>query len=220
MIEVWGRRNSNNVMPVMWALGELQLPHVRHNVGGSFGGLDQGDYLALNPNARIPTLRDDACVVWESNAIVRYLAARYGEGILWDNDPAGRALADRWMDWHKTTLFPSFIELFWAIVRTEPAQRDRQAVDRRAALVGDALTLLDAHLQDNSFVAGEPFTMGDIPLGVAVYRYLHLDIPRADLRNVKRWYDHLCQRPAYQEHVMFEFGANPAQWLALEQAGA
>jgi len=220
MIEVWGRRNSNNVMPVMWTLGELQLPHVRHNVGGTFGGLDQNDYLALNPNARIPTLQDGACVVWESNAIVRYLAARYGEGNLWDIDPGRRALADRWMDWHKTTLFPPFIELFWAVVRTEPAQRDRQAIDRLAALVGDALSLLDAHLQDNSFVAGEHFTMGDIPLGVAAYRFLHLDIPRPDLPNFAAWYDRLCERPAYQGHVMFEFGANPAQWLALEKAGA
>jgi len=115
MIEVWGRRNSNNVMPVMWTLGELRLPHVRHNFGGTFGGLDSDDYLSLNPNGRIPTLRDRDCVVWESNAIVRYLAARFGEGNLWDADPGHRSLADRWMDWHKTTFPPKSPDRYEAI---------------------------------------------------------------------------------------------------------
>ena len=105
MLEIWGRRNASNVIPVMWAIGELDIPNLRHDVGGSFGGLDTAEYLAMNPNGRIPTITDDGCTLWESNAIIRYLSAKYGEGSLWNPDPAARSLADRWMEWFKTTVF-------------------------------------------------------------------------------------------------------------------
>ena len=103
MLEIWGRRNASNVIPVMWAIGELDIPYLRHDVGGSFGGLDTAEYLAMNPNGRIPTITDDGCILWESNAIIRYLSAKYGEGSLWNPDPAIRSSADRWMEWFKTT---------------------------------------------------------------------------------------------------------------------
>ena len=104
MLEVWGRRNASNVIPVMWAIGEMGIPYLRHDVGGSFGGLDTAEYRAMNPNGRIPTITDAGCTLWESNAIIRYLSAKYGEGSLWNPDPAIRSLADRWMEWFKTTV--------------------------------------------------------------------------------------------------------------------
>ncbi len=104
MLEVWGRRNASNVMPVMWAIGELALPHRRHDVGGSFAGLDSPAYLALNPHGRIPTIVDGDCTVWESNAIIRYLAATYGEGSLWNPDPAAPSRAEPWMEWLNNTV--------------------------------------------------------------------------------------------------------------------
>ena len=146
MLEIWGRRNASNVMPVMWAVGELGLEYARHDVGGSFGGTDASDYLALNPNGRIPTIRDDGFVMWESNAIVRYLCRRYSRGSLCPEDEAAAATCDQWMEWHKTTPYPPYIDLFWAVVRTEPALRDQAAIARLSAAVGDSLAVLEAHL--------------------------------------------------------------------------
>jgi glutathione S-transferase len=129
MIEVFARRNASNVLPVMWTLGELQIPHVRHDLGGSFGGAREPGYLAMNPNGRIPTIKDGDFVLWESNAIVRYLCRRYDRaGLLLPATEDGYALADQWMDWYKTTLYPPYIDLFWAIVRTEPSSRDHARI--------------------------------------------------------------------------------------------
>ena len=219
MLEIWGRRNASNVIPVMWAIGELDIPYLRHDVGGSFGGLDTAGYLAMNPNGRIPTITDDGCILWESNAIIRYLSAKHGEGSLWNPDPATRSVADRWMEWFKTTAYPHYIELFWAIVRTEPAHRNPATIAASAKSLGDSLKILDAQLATYPYVAGDGLTMGDIPFGPAAYRYFNLDIERPELPNVSAWYRRLCDRAAYQEHVMIPFGRNPAEWYMLERAG-
>ncbi len=220
MLEVWGRRNSSNVMSVMWAVGELGLPHRRHDVGGSFGGIDRPDYLAMNPNGRVPTIEDEGFVLWESNAIVRYLSRRYGEGGLLPQGEAHYALADQWMDWCKTTAFPLFIEVFMATVRTEPAKRDAGRIADVAGRLGQALGILDAHLAGRPYVVGDRLTMADIPFGPMAYRYYNLEIARPDLPNVSAWYERLCERPAYREHVMIPFGRDLAEWTRLEREGA
>ena len=219
MLEIWGRRNASNVIPVMWAIGEMGITYLRHDVGGSFGGLDTAEYRAMNPNGRIPTITDDGCTLWESNAIIRYLSAKYGEGSLWNPDPAIRSLADRWMEWFKTTAYPHYIKLFWAIARTEPAHRDPAVIAASAKALGDSLQILDAQLATHPYVAGDSLTMGDIPFGPAAYRYFNLDIERPELPNVSAWYRRLCDRSAYQEHAMIPFGRNPAEWDTLERAG-
>src|ERR1700752_176248 len=99
MVTVWGRRSSFNLQKVMWLLGELQLEHRHIELGGQFGGLDTPEFLDMNPHGRIPVIDDQGTVVWESHAILRYLAARFGGTALWPDDPAERSLADRWMDW-------------------------------------------------------------------------------------------------------------------------
>ncbi len=219
MLEIWGRRNASNVIPVMWAVGELNIAHRRHDVGGSFGGVDTAAYLALNPNGRIPTIRDDGFVLWESNAIVRYLCRRYGQGGLWPADDRLCAVADQWMEWFKTTAYPPYIQLFWAIVRTEPALRDRGAIARLSASLGDALRILEAQLARQPYVAGDALSMADIPYGPLAHRYLNLDIERPELPKMAEWYDRLCERPAFREHVAFPFGRNPAEWYVLEREG-
>ena len=220
MLEVWGRRNASNVLPVMWAIGELDLAHVRHEVGGSFGGVDTPAFLAMNPNGRIPTISDNGHVLWESNAIVRYLSRRYGNnGLLPDNEEQC-AIADQWMEWHKTTAYPDYIKLFWALVRTEPALRDGDAIAALAGSVGETLRILDARLAAQPYVAGDRLTMADLPIGSAAYRYFHLDVERPELANMTAWYERLCSRPAYWEHVMFPFGSNPAESYVLERKGA
>ena len=129
MLRVWGRNNSINVQKVMWTVGELGLPHERIDVGGAFGGLDTAEYGALNPNRRIPTVEDEDVVVWESNACVRYLAARYGAGRLWPEDVRRRAAADMWMDWQVSTLMPDMTVVFWGLIRTPEAERDYPKIE-------------------------------------------------------------------------------------------
>jgi glutathione S-transferase len=220
MLEIWGRRNASNVIPVLWAVGELGLSHRRHDVGGSFGGVGSPEYLAMNPNGRIPTIDDDGFVLWESNAIVRFLCRRYGRGGLLPDSEAECAIEDQWMEWCKTTAYPQYIELFWAIVRTEPAHRDQGVITARHMALAEALTILEAHLAGGTYVAGERLTMADVPLGPMVHRYYGLDVPRPDLPNVDAWYRRLSQRPAFREHVMIPFGRNPAEWYTLEREAA
>jgi len=200
MLRVWGRATSGNVQKVMWTIGELGLPHER--VGRGFGGLDTAGYGALNPNRRIPTLEDGNTVVWESNVIVRYLAAKFGAGTLWPIDPATRAVADEWMDWQQTTLLPDMRTVFWGLIRAAERQHDRAEIDTAVANLKSSWARLDQQLRGRRFVAGDQLTMGDVPIGAACYRYHALDIDRAPLEHVGAWYDRLRSRAAFREHVM------------------
>jgi glutathione S-transferase len=203
MLTVWGRTNSVNVQKVMWAVAELGLEHERVDVGGRFGGLDTPDYGAMNPNRKIPTVRDsDGTVAWESNACVRYLAARYGEGSLWPTDPRARVVADSWMDWQQTTLQPDMTPIFWNLVRTPKPQRDMAAVRAAAERVKGSWLLLDGHLARSRFVAGNELTMGDIPVGCHYWRYVNLDVEKPDLPNLEVWFRVLKEREGYRRHVM------------------
>ncbi len=220
MLEIIGRRNSSNVMTVMWCVGELNLDYTRRNAGGSFGGLDTTDYRAMNPNGVVPTLIDSGHILWESNVIARYLAAKHGAGSLWPEDPYKRALADQWMEWVKTTFYPTFLPVFFNMIRTAPETRDEAAIQRGVEASAKTLGALDTHLQKHSFVGGEQLTIGDLPLGPVIYRYMNLDISRPSLPGVESWYQRLCDRPAYQKHAMIPFGSSFAQWQQLEKDGA
>ncbi len=201
MIRIWGRTNSINVQKVMWTVGELGLDFERIDAGGAFGGLDTPEYGRMNPNRKIPTIRDGDTVVWESNACVRYLAAKYGAGSLWPLDPAHRSEADRWMDWMLTTLMPDMTVAFWQTIRTPPEQRDMAAVRAAAERLGPIWAILDGHLTDRPYVAGDGFTMGDIPVGCAWWRYHHLPIDRPPQPNIDAWFARLQTREAYRTHV-------------------
>ena len=202
VIRVWGRNNSINVQKVMWTLAELERPCERTDAGGAFGGLDDPAFAAMNPNRLIPVIDDGGTVVWESNAIVRYLAAKYGSGSLWPEDPATRSAADRWMDWAITTVMPPLTIVFWGLIRTPPEQRDDEKIAAAAETLGGVFGLLDRHLAARSFVAGGDFTLGDIPVGAAANRYLSLDIERPALGRLDDWYRRLKEREAYRSHVM------------------
>ncbi len=204
----------------MWAVAETGKAYRRQDVGGSFGGLDTPDYRAMNPNGLVPTLVDGDVTLWESNAIIRYLAAKYCAESLWDPDPAKRALADRWMEWAKSTGNIATMGLFLATVRTEPDARDPAAIEKFTDATAKVWQFLDGHLADKAYLAGDSLTMGDFPLGALAHRYFHMDVARPNLPNVAAWYDRLRERPAYAEHCMIDFGADPAEWLALERAGA
>ncbi len=202
MLTVWGRKNSINVQKVMWTVAELGLEHERLDVGRQYGGLDTPEFLAMNPNGRIPTIDDNGTVVWESNAVVRYLAAKYGAGGLWPEDAARRALADQWMDWMVTVIVPHINPIFVGLIRTSAEQRDNAAIDAAARSMADGWRILDAHLAAMPYAAGAALSMADIPLGCACYRYYALDIAHPDMPHLVAWYERLQTRDAFREHVM------------------
>lgn len=202
MLRIWGRTNSVNVQKVMWVVGELDLPHERIDAGGAYGGLDTAAYGAMNPNRKIPVIDDAGVVVFESNAIVRYLAARYGAGGLWAEDPARRAKADQWMDWQVAVLGVDMGPLFLQLIRTPEPERDPALITLTHERTVAHWTLLDAHLATHPFVAGDAFTMGDVPLGALCHRWLNLPCSRPALRHLEAWSRRLQGRDAYRAHVM------------------
>jgi glutathione S-transferase len=202
MLRIWGRTSSINVQKVMWAVAELGLAHERIDAGGAFGRLDGPDYAALNPNRLIPVLEDGPTVIWESNSIVRYLAARYGAGALWPEDAGHRALADRWMDWQITMLQPAIAPVFIGLIRTPPERRDMAAIVAGAERLGQAMQILDGHLRNRPFVAGDTLTMGDIPVGCVCWRYANLDIARPELPAIAAYRQRLEERAGYRTQVM------------------
>lgn len=206
MLKIWGRRSSINVQKVMWATAELGLQHEHIDAGGSFGGLDTDEFRAMNPNARVPVIDDDGVIVWESHAIVRYLAAKYGPGSLWPENPGARARSDMWMDWANTSLQPAFLNgVFWAFYRTPEDQRNWQVIRQGIARSAILFKLLDQHLAGREFISGNALTIGDIAVGAQLYRYFELEIDRPMIPNVETWYEQLSSRPAYRAHIMIPF---------------
>lgn len=207
MLTVYGRKSSFNLQKVMWLVGELGIEHTHIELGGSFGGLDTPEFLAMNPHGRVPVIDDDGTVVWESHAILRYLAACYGNAQWWSNDPEVRSHVDRWVDWSATALQPDFLNgIFWGFYRTPEAQRNMPAVTAAIRRTARHMQLLDRHLADKLFMTGRTLSLADIAVGTNLYRYFNIEIERPDVPNVLRWYEALKGRPAYQQHVMIPFG--------------
>ncbi|CAA9497680.1 MAG: Uncharacterized glutathione S-transferase-like protein, partial [uncultured Rubrobacteraceae bacterium] len=138
-------------------------------------------------------------------AIVRYLAARYGAGSLWPEDPETRALSDKWMDYQTGTIFPAFKDAVIGLIRTPPGNRDPEKIAASVRATADTLPVLDAHLEDRPYVAGDSLTVGDVALGPTIYRWLTLDIDRPTLPSLESWHARLEERPPYREHVMVPY---------------
>jgi glutathione S-transferase len=204
-ITVWGRRSAFNVQKVLWTLDELGLQYEHRNAGGSFGGLNAPQFLAMNPHGRVPVLVDGELTVWESHSIMRYLAATYGSGSLWPPTPAARSFADRWMDWSATTLQPDFMKLFWGYYRMPENQRDLHAINAAVEACNRHFGVLDTQLKNQRFLGGTEFTMADIPAGTTLYRYFEMGVEVARPPHVCQWYDRLALRPAFRQHIMVRF---------------
>ena len=202
MLKVWGRVNSINVQKVLWALAELAVPYERVDAGLAFGVVGDPFYVKMNPNSRVPTIDDDGFVLWESNAIVRYLAGKHGAGSLCPSDPKVRADSDRWMDWAANHVGPSITPVFWGLIRTPPDQRNMAQIEAEAEKLGQMFAVLEHSLGDKDYVAGSDFTMGDIVVGVYVYRWNALAVKRPSLPRVEAYYERLKQRPPFQQHIM------------------
>ena len=202
MLTIYGRTNSVNVQKVLWCLAELAVPYTRIDAGLEHGKNTEPWYLKLNPNGKVPLLTDGSFTLWESNTIVRYLAGKHGMGTLCPAAPEARALAEAWMDWQLSTLIGPVSVVFWDLVRKPVAQRDAVAIERNLREANRAMTLLDDHLQRVPYVAGEAFTMGDIPVGATAHRWLEIDgIDRPPLTAVRAWRGRLAERAGFREHV-------------------
>jgi len=205
-LTLYGRRNSINVQKALWTLGELGLPYDHVDAGGDAGGLDDPAFRAMNPHGGVPVLKDGEAAIWESNAIVRYLCAAYAPDRLCPTDPAERAKADAWMDWTCATLQPAIGGLFWAFYRTPAARHDAARIAQLTADCADAIEGLDSWLGKRPYLAGEAFSMADIPAGMLMYRYFEMDVPRPEVPAVAAWRARLSERAPYREHVMRPFG--------------
>ncbi len=209
MLTVYGRKTSSNVQSVMWCAAELGLSIDRRDYGGKFGGLDTPDFLALNPNRQIPVLVDGngGPPLFESAAILRHLAGRYGDGVFWPQDLDARTQVDMWAEWAKTTACGRFtLPLFWGLVRTAPSKRDWPAITRALAVFEDTIAIAEARLAQHPYLVGDALTLADIQLGHILFRYFTMDLPeRRPPPHLNAYYDRLCARPAYREHVMIDY---------------
>lgn len=205
MITVYGRATSSNVQIVMWAIGELGLEYERLDYGHSYGKTKTPEYLAMNPNGLVPTVRDGDLVLWESGAVLRYLAARYGAEPFWPADPARRAPLDMWAEWAKTTFGPALFPIFQHLVRLPKAQRSEAALEAGVAGIAPVARILDARLGAGPWLAGEDFTFADIAAGTLLYRYYTFPFRRTETPNLDAYYERLKARPAYAEHAMVSY---------------
>jgi glutathione S-transferase len=201
MLRIWGRTNSVNVKKALWAVEELGLKYERIDAGMQFGVTKTPEYLRMNPNSLVPTIDDDGFILWESHSIVRYLAAKHGAGSLWPTDLRQRADAERWMDW-AFTLQGAMRDVFWGLIRTPPEKRDMKAIEAGVKRSGELLeAVLEKNLENRAYVAGASFTMGDIPVGCEVQRWMRVPIERPRLPAVESWFERLRARPPFLKLV-------------------
>jgi glutathione S-transferase len=201
-LKIWGRRSSSNVQKVLWCCDELGIPFERTDLGGRFGGNDDPKYRALNPNGLVPTIDDNGFVLWESNAIIRYLARKYGRGALYPQEPEAAATAERWMDWQLAHLNPAIVPIFFGYVRTAPEKRDMAAIEAARQRTIGLWRMVDAQLAAAPYLNGKELSLADIPLGIWAYRWYVMPIERPALANLAAWYKRLCERKPFKSHVM------------------
>jgi glutathione S-transferase len=202
-LTIWGRPNSVNVQKVLWCLGELELAFERIDAGMAFGRNRDADYLAMNPNGRVPTMVDGDFVLWESNSVMRYLAMAYGPGSpIYPEPPKRRAAVDRWLDWTLSTLQPVDRPVFWALVRTPLEQRDMAAIQRDVDAEAVQWRIVDAQLATRRFIEGDDFSIADIALGAYARRWLGFEgVSKPKLPHLERWFAQFAGRPAFAKYI-------------------
>lgn len=203
IVTIWGRANSVNVQKVLWCLDEIGLAYTRVDAGMAYGRNNEADYLAVNPTGRIPTLVDGDFVLWESNAIMRYLVLAYGGATaLYPAEPALRGSIERWLDWTLSTLQPAERPVFWGLVRTPPAERDMAALQKDADSVAKLWQILDAHLEGRTFMEGDAFSLADLALATYARRWFGVSgVAKPELPQLARWYDRCSARQGFRRFV-------------------
>ncbi|HHB1473514.1 TPA: glutathione S-transferase [Yersinia enterocolitica] len=201
MLTVWGRNNSTNVKKVLWCLEELGVSYERVDVGGQYGKLNDPLYRSLNPNGLIPCLQDGDFILWESNTIVRYLAAQYGDNALYLPEAKQRAAAEKWMDWATSSVVEPFKAVFIGLVRTAPELQDKAKIAHGIDQLNALMAIADEALSKQTYLSGDKFGIGDIPLGCLAYAWFNLPIERPELPHLQRWYQSLTHRAAFQKVI-------------------
>ena len=204
MITLWGRNNSTNVKKVLWVLEELELPFEQIQAGLHHGVNNTPEYLAMNPTGLVPLLKDDATdsVLWESNAIIRYLAAQYGQNKLWIEAPAKRAQMEKWMEWANSTLTPAHRKILMGYVRTSPENRDNAAIEAAVKECEALFAIMDNALTNQTWFSGEAFGLGDIAIAPFIYNMFNSGLTWQPHPHLERWYQQLTELPSFQKVVM------------------
>jgi glutathione S-transferase len=202
-LRIWGRANSVNVQKVLWCLSELDLAYQRIDAGMAFGRNRDADYLAMNPNGRVPTVIDGEFVLWESNSIMRYLVLAYAPASpIYPQAPKRRAGVDRWLDWTLSTVQPVDRPVFWALVRTPVEQRDMAAIQKDADAEAEVWRIADAQLATRRFIEGDDFTLADIALGTYARRWFGVEgVSKPTLPRLERWFAQFAGRPGFKQFV-------------------
>jgi glutathione S-transferase len=202
MLKFYGRRSSINVQKALWTLTELDLEFKWFDPDGTFGTIDVPDYQTLNPNMRVPTLVDGDLILRQSNAIVRYLCRKHSQGDLHPSDAGDLAIADVWMDWQNTELQATITPVFWGLIRAFPNTPDPDVMAANIEKLNATFKIMEAMFGEGAYITGDKFTMGDIPVGAGVYRYMALDIEHPSLPRTEAYYARLQERPAYRDAIM------------------
>jgi glutathione S-transferase len=207
MIRVWGRKTSSNVQALMWCIGELGLEYERFDIGHKYGGNDTPEFLAMNPNGTVPVIRDgEGQPLWETGAILRYLAEKYGADEFWPKDGERRAQIDKWTEWAKIGVAMNFTApVFWMVVRTAAKDQDLQALEKSLQNLNKKLVIAEAQIAQQGYLAGNAFSLADIQFGHSLFRYFDIAIERPSYPAIEQYYQKLTQRPAFAEHVMVSY---------------
>ncbi len=209
-ITVWGRPEAVNVQKVLWCLEELGLDYTRIDAGGRFGGLDTPDFLAMNPWGRVPVIRHDDFILWESNAILRYLCRTFKQGPFASLTDKAYYQADQWVDWLATALYyPAFRQYYLYQTKIPAAEKDasKLAAYREEAL--GPLRFLNDQLATRDYVVSQQFSIADLLAGVYVERWMRLDSEASSLTHIARYFERLSQREPYKKTIL-AFEVKPA----------
>ncbi|CDL81813.1 glutathione S-transferase family protein [Xenorhabdus szentirmaii] len=208
MITVWGRKTSSNVQALMWCIGELSLPFTRYDIGHKYGGNDTSEFLSMNPNGKVPVIKDgDGEPIWETGATLRYLANRYAKSSpFWPEDLETRTHIDKWAEWSKINVALNFtVPIFWQMVRTVPQHQNQLEIEKAINNLNNILDIAETQLRKHQFIAGDHFTLADIQFGHTLYRYFDLKINHPKHSALIKYYNELTERPAFKEHVMISY---------------
>ena len=203
MLRIWGRADSFNVMKVLWLCDELGIAYERIDAGGAFGRTNEPDYLAKNPNALVPTIEEpDGFVLWESNAILRYLArSRAPANPIYPSDLRVAADCDRWMDWQVSAINPPMTTVFFTYVRIPEPERNYAAAAKARDVAERLWAMAEAKLAGGDYLCGKDLTLADIALAPYLHRWLALPIERKPMPRLEAWYARLKARPGCAKHV-------------------
>jgi glutathione S-transferase len=201
MLKIWGRATSSNVQKVLWCCAELEIEFERVDVGGPFGGNRDPEYLNMNPNGLVPTVRDGDLIMWESNTICRYLATTRGGERLYPRDPVARTHVERWMDWQLAVIGPPMGQLLMGLVRSSPETRDNAAIEAARRRAASAWNIVEEEIKGHPYLAGAELSLAEIVLGTQIYRWFAFPIERPELPNLRGWYDRMRERPGFKKHI-------------------